>query len=83
MGAKGRGLLNCTKHNSTEDDVLQQRKAFEISKALVWRSYQEVHRNKGAPGCDGQRIKQFTGSYFVHQMCNQEPYDGRLSRTVL
>ena len=38
---------------------MQQGKAFEIPKALVWRSYQDVRRNKGAPGCDGQTIKQF------------------------
>jgi hypothetical protein len=34
-----------------------QRKAFEIPKTLVWKSYQEVRKNKGAPGCDGQTIK--------------------------
>ncbi len=38
---------------------MQQGKAFEIPKALVWQSYQDVRRNKGAPGCDGQTIKQF------------------------
>lgn len=36
-----------------------QRKAFEIPKTLVWKSYQEVRKNKGAAGCDGQTIKQF------------------------
>lgn len=38
---------------------MTQGKAFEIPKILVWRSYQEVRRNNGAPGCDGQTIKQF------------------------
>ncbi len=38
---------------------MQQGKAFEIPKALVWQFYQDVRRNKGAPGCDGQTIKQF------------------------
>lgn len=36
-----------------------QRKAFEIPKRLVWKAYQEVRKNKGAAGCDGQTIKQF------------------------
>ena len=36
-----------------------QRKAFDIPKSLVWKSYQQVRRNKGAPGCDGQTINQF------------------------
>lgn len=36
-----------------------QGKAFEIPKSLVWRSYHEVRRNKGAPGCDGQTITAF------------------------
>lgn len=39
--------------------MLSQGKAFEIPKALVWRSYLEVRRNKGAAGCDGQTIAQF------------------------
>ena len=38
---------------------MSQGKTFEIPKELVWRSYQEVRRNKGAPGCDGQTISQF------------------------
>ncbi len=38
---------------------MQQGKSFEIPKALVWQSYQDVRRNKGAPGCDGQTLKQF------------------------
>lgn len=38
---------------------MRQGKAFEISKALVWKSYQEVCRNKGAAGCDGQTIAKF------------------------
>jgi RNA-directed DNA polymerase len=36
-----------------------QGKAFEIPKSLVWQSYKSVKRNKGAPGCDGQTMKQF------------------------
>ncbi|WP_119396460.1 group II intron reverse transcriptase/maturase [Salinibius halmophilus] len=36
-----------------------QGKAFEIPKSLVWQSYLAVRRNKGAPGCDGQTMKQF------------------------
>jgi RNA-directed DNA polymerase len=42
-----------------EDDVMKQRKVFEIPKSLVWQSYQEVRRNKGAPGIDRQTIRQF------------------------
>ena len=38
---------------------MPQGKAFEIPKALVWQSYQDVHRNKGAPGWDGQTLRQF------------------------
>ena len=38
---------------------MSQGKAFDIPKELVWNSYQEVRRNKGAPGCDGQTISQF------------------------
>lgn len=51
--------LHCAKHNSAEEDVLTQRKAFEIPKSLVWASYQDVRRNRGAPGCDGQTIADF------------------------
>lgn len=36
-----------------------QGKSFEIPKILVWKSYQEVCKNKGAAGCDGQTISQF------------------------
>lgn len=36
-----------------------QVKAFEIPKSLVWKSYLEVRKNRGAAGCDGQTIKQF------------------------
>ncbi len=36
-----------------------QRKSFEIPKTLVWASYLDVRRNKGAPGCDGQTLKMF------------------------
>ena len=36
-----------------------QRKAFEIPKSLVWASYHDVRRNRGAPGCDGQTLAEF------------------------
>lgn len=36
-----------------------QRKSFEIPKALIWKSYKSVRKNKGAPGCDGQTIADF------------------------
>lgn len=36
-----------------------QGKTFEIPKALVWQSYKEVRRNRGAAGCDGQTIPEF------------------------
>lgn len=39
-----------------------QGKAFEIPKALVWKSYQSVRRNRGGPGCDGQTITEFNGN---------------------
>jgi RNA-directed DNA polymerase len=38
---------------------VQQGKAFKIPKALVWRSYKEVRKNGGAPGCDGQTLTDF------------------------
>lgn len=38
---------------------MAQRKVFEIPKSLVWKSYHDVLRNKGAAGIDGQTIKQF------------------------
>lgn len=38
---------------------MTQGKSFEIPKGLVWRSYKEVKRNRGAPGVDGQTIKDF------------------------
>lgn len=38
---------------------MRQRKVFEIPKALVWQSYQQVRKNKGAAGSDGQTIKEF------------------------
>ena len=38
---------------------MQQGKAFEIPKVLVWQSYQDVQRNKGAAGYDRQTIRQF------------------------
>ena len=37
--------LRCMRHSSTEDDVLVQRKAFEIPKSLLCLAYQDVHRN--------------------------------------
>ena len=38
---------------------MTQRKAFEIPKALVWQAYQDVRRNRGAPGHDGQTLTDF------------------------
>jgi RNA-directed DNA polymerase len=38
---------------------LGQGKSFEIPKVWVWKSYQMVRRNKGAPGVDGQTLTQF------------------------
>lgn len=38
---------------------MRQGKAFDIPKALVWRSYKSVRANRGAPGCDGQTLTQF------------------------
>ncbi len=38
---------------------MTQDKAFEIPKTLIWKSYLEVRKNRGAAGCDGQTIKQF------------------------
>lgn len=40
---------------------MKQGKAFEIPKALIWKSYQQVKQNRGAPGCDGKTIKDFDG----------------------
>ena len=34
-------------------------KPFQISKQLVWEAYQQVKRNKGAAGVDGQSIEDF------------------------
>lgn len=56
---RGGDHLHCAKHNSAEDDVLTQGKAFEIPKSLVWASYHDVRRNRGAPGCDGQTLADF------------------------
>ena len=38
---------------------MTQGKAFEIPKQLVWQSYLEVRKNRGAAGCDGQSIAEF------------------------
>ena len=38
---------------------MAQGKAFDIPKMLVWKSYKEVRRNKGAAGYDKQTIGQF------------------------
>jgi RNA-directed DNA polymerase len=38
---------------------MKQDKAFEIPKTLVWKSYLDVRKNRGAAGIDGQTIKQF------------------------
>jgi RNA-directed DNA polymerase len=34
-------------------------KPFQISKQLVWEAYQQVKRNKGAAGVDGQSVEDF------------------------
>ena len=34
-------------------------KPFKISKSLVWEAYEQVRRNKGAAGVDGQSIEDF------------------------
>jgi hypothetical protein len=34
-------------------------KPFEISKWVVWESYQKVKANQGAPGVDEVSIKEF------------------------
>lgn len=49
----------CNTAQLVEDDAMEQRKVFEIPKMLVWKSYQEMRRNKGAPGLDGQTITEF------------------------
>ena len=41
------------------DKLKSQGKSFDISKREVWEAFQQVKRNKGAPGVDGQSIKAF------------------------
>jgi retron-type reverse transcriptase len=36
-----------------------EQKPFTISKRLVWQAYEQVKRNKGAAGVDGQSIEDF------------------------
>ena len=36
-------------------------KAFTIAKALIWEAYQDVKKNQGSPGVDGQTMKAFEG----------------------
>jgi RNA-directed DNA polymerase len=36
-----------------------QGKPFDISKREVWEAFQEVKKNKGAPGVDGVTIEEF------------------------
>jgi RNA-directed DNA polymerase len=38
---------------------MSQGKSFEIPKRLIWQSYHDVRKNRGAAGCDGQTITQF------------------------
>lgn len=45
--------------NSREDEEMKQGKVFEIPKELVWQSYQQVRKNKGSAGCDGQTLQGF------------------------
>ncbi len=65
-----------------------QEKAFAIQKLLVWESYKEVRKSKGAAGYDRQNLKQFdenrdknlykiwnrsaSGSYFPPPALKQE-----------
>lgn len=49
----------CQQSNSSEDETVVQGKAFEIPKSLVWFSYKDVKRNRGAPGVDGQTLANF------------------------
>ncbi len=41
------------------NELKSQGKSFEISKREVWEAFQEVKKNKGAPGVDGQSIAEF------------------------
>ncbi|MFG1711325.1 group II intron reverse transcriptase/maturase [Nonomuraea sp. M3C6] len=41
------------------DKLKSQGKPFDISKWEVWEAFQQVKRNKGAPGVDGQSIEDF------------------------
>jgi RNA-directed DNA polymerase len=61
MAQERRGMGYQTARDTTrnEEDELMRGKAFEIPKELVWRSYLEVRKNRGAPGCDGQTLTQF------------------------
>ncbi len=52
-------LTQLAGHAPSEDEAMKQGKVFEIPKALVWQSYQQVRKNKGAAGCDGQTLKEF------------------------
>jgi RNA-directed DNA polymerase len=36
-----------------------QGKPFQIDKRLIWEAWKQVKRNQGAPGIDGQTVKQF------------------------
>lgn len=72
---------------------MTQGKVFEIPKMLVWKSYQEVRKNKGAPGCDGITIVEFdknrdknlykiwnrlsSGSYFPLPVLEKTHTEGR------
>jgi RNA-directed DNA polymerase len=40
-------------------ELKSKAKSFDISKREVWEAFQEVRRNKGAPGVDGQSIDDF------------------------
>jgi group II intron reverse transcriptase/maturase len=41
------------------DELKSQGKPFDISKQEVWEAFQEVRKNKGAPGVDGTSIADF------------------------
>jgi RNA-directed DNA polymerase len=63
------------------NELKSQGKSFEISKREVWEAFQEVKRNKGAPGVDGQSIADFEADlknnlYKIWNRCRR----GRTSR---
>ena len=45
--------------NPQGEDPVSTGKAFDISKRLVWDAYQDVRRNAGSAGVDGQCMEAF------------------------